>query len=227
MTVIECRPDRPPTTPTGTIHLSAGQNVFATGDRPRHAWQLVSGAVRLDEPDAGQDRFVFIALPGEPFGTEAWFDRPQSCGAAALTDCVLRAMPRPDANALADCLGRAMEQRIRRSGDIAALRHGSASERVRRLLLMLAPNRADSGPIDGATDHALPRLKDIATIVDAAPETVSRVLSCLRRSRVLQARHAQFARFDPVTLKHYQLPGGMTRSDTGVARPPAVGAVGR
>ena len=208
------------------LQLPAGQHICQGGELSGCAWQLLDGTVRLDQNDSHRERFVQVVLTGELFGAEAWLGQPQSCSARTLTDCTLVRLPTPDEPLLSHWLGRALQQQIARAADMVALRTGSAPERVRRLLLMLAPPGAHGGQ-DGPADHVLPRIKDIAAIVDTAPETVSRVISSLRRSQVLNGRHARFARFDPDQLAHCTLPAGMTRSDvigTHFRQPAAVAA---
>ena len=192
--------------------LPAGAALYHAGQPGRHAWQLVHGCMRLDDEAASRERFVQLTLAGELLGTEPWLGLPHACTARALTDCKLHALRLPDCVALPVWLGHALCQQARRAAQMVGLRTGSAPERVRRLLLLLSTNADHGGPQTGQSDHVLPRIKDIATIVDTTPETVSRIISSLRRSRVLLGRHARFACFDAAQLAGLTLPPGMTSS---------------
>ena len=214
-------PSMPPGAQPGsgaTMQFSAGDTIYHAGLAGDGAWQVLHGTVRLDQPFDLRERFTQITLAGELLGTESWLQLPHLHSARALTDCRLRRLPAPGADDLPHWLGQAMCQQSRRASEMVGLRTGSAPERVRRLLLLLAPDTT-ADMLHGASDHALPRIKDMATIVDVAPETVSRVLSSLRRSEVLHARHTRSARFDPAQLAGYTLPPGMTRSATGAPDP--------
>lgn len=209
-----------------TVQVPAGETIFHAGVRGQRAWQVLSGTVRLDQPMVPRARFVQITLAGELLGSEAWLQLPHLHTALALTNCCLRPLAAPGPDTLPQRLGQALCQQAQRTSDMVGLRTGSAPERVRRLLLLLSPE-AGVEPGRGASDHALPRIKDMAAITDVAPETVSRVLSSLRRSRVLQARQSRSARFDPAQLAGCSLPPGMTRSDAGAPLPVPPRQVGR
>ena len=208
-----------------TVRFQAGDTVYQAGVPAHCAWQVVSGTVRLDEPADLRARFVQITLAGELLGAEVWCQLPHLHSAQALTDCILRPLPTPAGAELPLWLAHALCQQARRTSEMVGLRTGSAPERVRRLLLLLTPE-ASADTLQGASDHALPRIKDMAAIADVAPETVSRILSSLRRSDVLHARRTRSARFDPSQLAGCALPPGMTRSDTG-AGPTALPAAAR
>lgn len=208
------------------VRVQAGETVYHAGQPGRCAWQVVSGTVRLDQPVDLRARFVQITLAGELLGTEAWFQLPHLHTAQALTDCLLRPLPVPAPADLPLWLAHALCQQARRTSEMVSLRTGSAPERVRRLLLLLSPGHGVD-PLLGASDHALPRIKDMAAIADVAPETVSRILSSLRRSDVLHARHTRSARFDPAQLAGCTLPPGMTRSDSAAPAPLAPTAARR
>lgn len=106
-------------------------------------------------------------------------------------------------------LMRASREQRRRAADLAALRTGPAADRVRHLLLMLAA--PDAPP------QRLPSLRVMSSLVDMAPETVSRVVSALRQLRLLDGgppeagrRACQSAR----QLAVRPLPAGLSSSRT-------------
>lgn len=69
-------------------------------------------------------------------------------------------------------------------------------------------NRAECGPADQASSS----LREMATIVDSAAETVSRVLGHVRRSDILAQRSVRGARFDAMHLRSYRLPADINHS---------------
>ena len=59
-------------------------------------------------------------------------------------------------------------------------------------------------------DCPVPYLADLSDIVDAAPETVSRVLASMREHDFLQDRKPQKARFSSQALKGLEMVAGMS-----------------
>jgi CRP-like cAMP-binding protein len=210
-----------------TFQLTAGSSLYELGTRQGSGWRLLSGTLRLDLTGCSRQHLVQLALPGDLLGLEPLYGAEHQATARALVDCQLQALQAPDANdprAMATLLAQALGQQWRRATDMAALRTGATPERVRRLLQLLRAD-TDSGAANPTLDHALPRIKDIAALVDSAHETVSRILSGLRRMKVLQERHPQFASIDPQRLDNCELPKGMTRSSPWVQRPRPARAV--
>jgi CRP-like cAMP-binding protein len=196
------------------LHLPAGDSLFEAGSHSLSGWRLLSGALRIDLTSEGRDRFIQIALPGDLVGLDAMAGKPHTMRARALLDCRLQPLPAgmPEAY-LCQLLSEGVAQQWDRAADMAALRSGAVPERVKRLLLMLRePRQTADGTVYCNDAHALPRIKEIATMVDIAHETVSRILSGLRRLQLLEERHAGFARFDAGLLARSALPHGMTSS---------------
>lgn len=210
---------------TEPIQLAAGERLCEAGSQDGLGWQLLSGALRLDQGGSGRERLVQLALPGDLVGLEPLCGLPRQVSAIALVDCCVRELLPSEAGqdgAVARLLATALTQQWQRAADMSGLRTGPTPERVRRLMLMLQSrpgDDADAGPLPTAHPHALPRIKDIAALVDSAHETVSRILSGLRRLQVLDERHTQFARFDRQRLDDCLLPKGMTRSSPWVRAP--------
>jgi len=75
----------------------------------------------------------------------------------------------------------------RRAADALALRAGEAFDRVRQLCLLLARDRAD-----GRREVTIPGLRDMAEITGLTVETVSRAMSQLRKSGMLQRHGRRF-----------------------------------
>jgi len=196
------------------VRLSTGDMLFESG-HGGPVWQLQSGALRLDRVDREGQRFVQLVLPGDLVGAEQLAASGYAHTARAIVPSVaLQRAAGGDAERRL-LLAEALLCQLARTGDLIALRTGTAQERLRHLLLLLSG--AESG-WDEASQRTLPTIKDVAAIIDTAPETVSRIFANLKRSHLLDARQRQGARFSAARLREQVWPAGMTRSD-GALRP--------
>jgi CRP/FNR family nitrogen fixation transcriptional regulator len=178
----------PPVIPAGpaqtvepdVLGFSGGQRIHDSGAEGA-AWRVASGVVRFDliEATEGEPVFAGLALDGDIVGAEALLFGRYSYRATALTDCELSPWP-GGALADSDSLLRALTLANHRAARVVALRSGQAIERVRRLIRMLLP-QAPAAP-----RAEIPPLRDIAEITALTVETVSRILSGLRRQKVLE-----------------------------------------
>lgn len=200
----------PPQAAAPAMTLGAGQVLHEAGAFTEDVWLVDSGALRLDLVGEGSERFVLLALQGDCLGVEAHCGLPTLYRATAVTRCVLRRLSVDWEHAQPAVISRALVRQWCRAADLIALRTGSAGERVRQLLLLLAGSVAASD--DGWTTIELPRLADIAAIVDVAPETVSRILSHWRRQGLLHGEGATAARLDGRRLAATEILKGITRS---------------
>ena len=82
---------------------------------------------------------------------------------------------------------RLLLQQRRWADDMLALRTGSVEQRLGHWLALV--NRTGGGSTHGASTDNAPTLRDIATLVDAAPETVCRVLARLRSTATPAPSH--------------------------------------
>lgn len=184
---------------------STGDTLYDAGEHGP-VLQLQSGAVRLDGRTADGLVFVQLALPGDYLGLERDAGLPYAFTARAIVPCVVR--HGTPASPLQADPAESWQQQHRRCRETLQLRTGPAPERLRQLLLLLSGGVAD----DLRQDMPLPMLKDMAAIIDSAPETVSRILGSLRRSEVLSDRQPQQARFSRQVLRDSPLLPGMSRS---------------
>lgn len=190
--------------------LASGEALFDAGAAGT-VWQLASGALRLDRVSREGERFAQIALPGDLLGLEVLAAYPHAFTARAIVpSTVVRRSLLGDAerrSALVDGL----IQQQRRNDDLIALRSGPAQERLKHLLLLLAP--ADAPWAEGDSRFALPTIKDMAAIIDTAPETVSRILANLKRRQLVDSRQRQSVSVSAARLRDSSWPAGLTRSD--------------
>lgn len=192
------------------VRLASGAVLYDAG-HPASGWRLESGALRLDCIGRDGPRFVQLVLPGDVIGLESLAGEVYAHTARAIVPSVVQ----PCAVSPSQCgevLLHSMLKQQTRMAEVMNLRTGPAQERLKRLLLLLWPEDGSEGA-DGA--RALPTIKDVAGIIDTAPETVSRIFANLKRTHMLDARHRQAARYSTTRLRAMDWPAGMTRSDGG------------
>lgn len=186
---------------------------------------IVSGALRVDAPGS-DDSTVRLALPGDLLGLEQLSGRPQSCYGRAIVETIVAPVgPMPD-SAWRELLVRRLLVQQAHVAQLGRLRYGPAPERIRALLLALtgwlgpdARRLSGPSPVPEAVLPVceLPRLNDMASITDTTPETVSRVVSSMRRSGLIEAAGARRVRLSEALVQAAcALPKGMTRSRTTV-----------
>jgi CRP/FNR family nitrogen fixation transcriptional regulator len=151
------------------------------------AWRVASGAVRLDRVGAEGRSFAGLALRGDVIGAESMVFGRYSFEASAIGDCELEPWPPAGREVSGASLLQTLAATERRAADALALRAGEAFDRVRQLCLLLARDRAD-----GRREVTIPGLKDMAEITGLTVETVSRAMSQLRKSGMLQRHGRRF-----------------------------------
>jgi len=159
-------------------------------DKARQVWQVTEGALRIDNYCAPDSlRFIRLALPGDILGLEQLAGEREPDVARAITKVSLTQLYIQDDHELAQLFRDALIRHHRRCRETASLRIGTVEERVRRLLLLIAYGKDDFQSI--ARLLTIPSLVNIASIINAAPETVSRIVSGLRESGFLQEERRQ------------------------------------
>lgn len=174
-------------------------------------WRVAAGALRIDSALPGEaTRFVRLALPGDVVGVEQWVGTRDSLSLRALMASTLTpvlATGEPMMRILMDTVVSAHQ----RSREAMELRTGPVAQRVKALLLMLARAKsALAGSEVPVVDCVVPQLADMSDILDAAPETVSRVFASMRELDFLQDRRPQKARFSSRVLKELEMVAGMS-----------------
>jgi CRP-like cAMP-binding protein len=175
---------------TSTESLMARGQVTILGQR--RVWQLQRGLLMVQSLSRPGEAVRHLALPGDWLNLECLCDLPADTRITALMPSQLRPLAQPplsDGHALIRHL---LLQQRRWTDDMLALRTGSVEQRLGRWLELLS--RAGGA---AASSDEVPTLREIATLVDAAPETVCRVLARLRapdpgpaRTKVRSARWA-------------------------------------
>ena len=173
-------------------------------------WRGLQGALRVDSAPSGQaSRFVRLALPGDVIGVEQWAGTHDCLSLRALIDTRL-APVQAEGTAMMQILMETVVVAHQRCREVVTLRSGPVAQRLQALLLLFAQAQAVGGAQGSVADCPVPFLADLSEIVDAAPETVSRVLGSMRAHDFLQDRKPQKARFSSQALQGLEMVAGMS-----------------
>ncbi|MDD0841048.1 hypothetical protein PSQ40_20895 [Curvibacter sp. HBC61] len=167
--------------------LTMGERLLDAG-QAGPVWRVTRGVFRLERLSDEGWSFVQLALPGDLIGVEALCTQAYAFGATAVVDS--EAVPLTlESDALRhQVLADAFLQQQRRSAEAVRLRSGTVASRVDHFLATLA--HATGVITQRVRDCDLPYLRDIALIVDSAPESVCRAMGSLvaPRTRARPAR---------------------------------------
>jgi CRP-like cAMP-binding protein len=150
--------------------LARGQALLHAGQYGA-LWRVVSGAFRVERQGDGAHALIQLALPGDCIGLESLFGQPCTVTVSALVASTAHIEPVPDEATRLALVAQALVQQQRQAQDMARLRIGAAADRVAWLVRCVGGDVADP-----ATRKALPPLKEMAQIIDVAPETICRQL---------------------------------------------------
>ncbi len=185
-----------------TRALPAGSVLFSHGEALRRIYVVMSGAVQVLRADrAGQAKIIDLALAGDVVGFDDFASGLYAADALVLRDAVVGAIEptrwwrlstrNPRLPALAS-LGAAQVHRALRQN--MRLRLGAPS-RLADCLLQLAEKL-------GSVDIELPlSYQDLANYLNLRPETMSRALHELERSRCLRRAGRTRLELDPERLR--------------------------
>jgi CRP-like cAMP-binding protein len=192
-----------------STHTMAAREGMVLSDH-HQLWRVQSGALRMDSQVGDEaSRFMRLALPGDVIGVEQWVGSDDSLSVRALTPVTLTAVQAEGAEMMA-LLMETVVLAHQRCREVVSLRTGPVAQRVKCLLLMFADSVNQEAK--STADCALPHLSDLSDILDAAPETVSRVFSSMRKLDYLQDRKPHKARFSSLALRAQELIPGMSAS---------------
>lgn len=167
--------------------LMRADTVSAAGDSGP-LWRVVHGVLRLDQPSldgTSAASMVRLALPGDLLGLEALFAEPYRLNVVALTAARVEPVDPAVCTDREAWLREGLEQLQRRSFEMTALRTGPVPDRLQRLLRLLGHPDLPGCSVEHAeaVRSTLPRLRELAEVVDAKPETVCRALGRLLPQR--------------------------------------------
>lgn len=163
-------------------------------------WLVNHGALRIDSHQVSSARNVFsrIALAGDVVGIEQWAGTDFNLVMKALVPTQLKPVDLAS-TPLMQLLMDSVVTAHQRSREALELRTGPVARRVQALLMLFS--RQNDADWDSVQDCALPHLTDMSEIVDAAPETVSRVFANLRGMDCVLERKRQKAKFSAAAVR--------------------------
>jgi CRP-like cAMP-binding protein len=172
-----------------TMRVARNRTIFNEGDPAEYAYQLVSGVVRLCKHMAdGRRQIVQFLFPGDFF---SFMDLAgHKLSAEAVSDVVLTcysqrviAQMGKDKPSVRERFVKLLSQRLHHMHDhLMMLGRQTAAERVASFLVLLSERVGP--PEDNVIDVTMSR-QDIADYLGLTIETVCRVLSKLKRRRII------------------------------------------
>jgi len=185
--------------------LTRGATVMVAGDQTDSLYIILSGRLKVMMSDAeGKEVILSILGPGEFFGEMGLIDdSPRSASVVGIEPCELLAIAKRDFNkclaenfemamAVMRGLVRRLREADRKIGSLALL---DVYGRVARLLLDMAEN------VDGQkmVTKRLPK-QDIAKMIGASREMVSRVMKDLQLGGYIEMRGSNIVLHDSILL---------------------------
>ena len=185
--------------------LTRGATVMVAGDQTDSLYIILSGRLKVMMSDAeGKEVILSILGPGEFFGEMGLIDdSPRSASVVAIEPCELLSIAKRDFNkclaenfemamAVMRGLVRRLREADRKIGSLALL---DVYGRVARLLLDMAEN------VDGQkmVTKRLPK-QDIAKMIGASREMVSRVMKDLQLGGYIEMRGSSIVLHDSIML---------------------------
>ena len=181
-----------------SLSWAAGDPLFTAGEPADHLYVLASGLVKLAQPTPnGQEVVVDLLTPGDLFGALNMTGQavyPETAWTLTTT-CALRInghsfreilaeYPQIALRVLDDIAGRLAQAR----SDVGQQSTGTVAQRVATTLLRLADKLGHERSGNRGTLLQLPLSRsDLAGMVGSTPESVSRVMSRLRRDGIIDS----------------------------------------
>lgn len=166
--------DHKPASDSLERELCAGERFFRAGDSGP-VWQVVKGLLRLEMEEPSGTGLVHLAQTGDLIGAESVLSQPYTFGATAVVASQLRRVDLDTEAHRVLVLATALKQGQQRAAEVMRLREGSVAQRLDHLLDLI--QRTTGEDIVDVRQRRLPTLRDIATILNAAPESVCRNLT--------------------------------------------------
>lgn len=181
-----------------SLSWADGDLLYSAGETADHLYVLAAGRVKLSRPTgSGEPVVVDLLTPGDLFGGLSSLGQPvhEETAEALTTACALRIDPSgfrqvllehpPVALRVVDDLA----QRLARArADVGNRSTGSVAQRVAGTLLRLADKVGQTSAGSGGTLLQLPLSRsDLAGMTGSTPESVSRVMSRLRKEGVVDS----------------------------------------
>ena len=171
------------------IRFDRGKTIFNEGDPAEHSYRVVSGAVRLCKHMAdGRRQIAQFLLPGDFFSFVEMAEH--SFTAEAVADTVVASYPQRQIERMIDerpalrrYFGSLLTRRVKDvQNHLVMLGRQTAKEKVASFLMMLVDR---TGAEDGSRIEILMTRQDIADFLGLTIETVCRVLSAMKRAKLI------------------------------------------
>lgn len=193
---------------TQELKLDAASLLFQKGDESQGMYLVVSGQIRLYLPSpSGAEKVVHMAGPGETFGEECLFqEKSHPVAAEAVRDSVVLRVDRMillRAIETNPALMRAMMARMCSRihdlvEDMETSVQRSSAQRVAYYLTQQAPRAVERWHFELENDK-----QTIASQLNLAPETLSRVLSRMVRDGYIRMKGRSIDLMNPDALRSY------------------------
>lgn len=171
--------------------VARNEVLFQKGSEATGLHMLVSGQTKLFLPSVqGSEKIVRLVHPGETFGEEAVIlDQPYSMTAQAIKDCILMVVPRPALMAIfyanpplcCDMMTNLAQRMAGLIDNMEACTQRSSAQRVAHYLSQMVPRGENCFEVELDANK-----QTIASQLNLAPETFSRVLSQFARQGYIQ-----------------------------------------
>jgi CRP-like cAMP-binding protein len=161
--------------------LKRGQVLVSAGEYGP-VWRITEGMFRLERVGHDGLSLVQLGLPGDLLGVEALCAEPYAYTITAVTTGQAKLVDAGHELSRFGIVAKAYLQQQRRTHDMMKLRSGPVNERLAHFLKLLA-HKADGSEYE-LDRRDLPVLKEVASILDVATETVCRELNAFLPARV-------------------------------------------
>ena len=161
--------------------IKRGQTLAIAGECGS-VWRITEGLFRLERVGMDGLSLVQLGLPGDLLGVESLCAEPYAYTITAITTGQAELVTANHELSRFGVVAKAYLQQQRRTHDMMKLRGGPVNERLAHFLKLLARNADGSERELDRRD--LPILKEVASILDVATETVCRELSAFLPARV-------------------------------------------
>lgn len=182
--------------------------LYQKGEVPHGMHLVISGQIKLTLPSTeGVDKIVLMAGPGDTFAEESLFpERHSPVSAQANKNSLLLVLAKPALRAvmranpaLADMLmGRMAERMCQLIESLETCMQRSSAQRVAHFLSQRAPEQASRYDLELDMNKSA-----IASQLNLAPETFSRVLSRLSRDGLIDMKGRTITLHDLGTLRSF------------------------